>query len=80
MIRVRYRQGIVGETRRVVHVAWTTGTTVQALCGAELLLTEAEVINDGGMPCMQCTAKAALAAAEQERPAITLPSGAIFQA
>lgn len=78
MSRVRYRQGIAGETRRVVHVAWTTGTTVQALCGAELLLAEAEVINDGGMPCMQCTARTALAAAERERGVTGPPSAGIF--
>lgn len=49
MIRVRYRQGAAGETRRVVHMAWSTpGPAVRTLCGAELPVEDTEIINDGG--------------------------------
>ena len=78
MIRIRYRQGVVGETRRVVHAAWATGSTVHALCGAELTMDDAEIVSYGGMPCMQCTARAALAAAANDRVGIELPSAEIF--
>lgn len=69
MIRVRYRWGVVGEARRVVHVAWPwSGRVVRALCGAELLVAEIERVDVGGMPCMQCTARAAIAAEEGVDP------------
>lgn len=48
-------------------MAWSTpGPAVRTLCGAELPVEDTEIINDGGMPCMACTARAALAAAESD--------------
>lgn len=80
MIKVRYRHGFVGETRRVVHAAEAEGSTTQTMCGAELPIGEIEIVEHGGMPCMQCTARAALAAAERDSHLVTeLPSGAIFE-
>lgn len=79
MIRVRYRRGVgVGETRRVVHAAWsTTVPVVHTLCGAKLPVEQIELIDNlGGMPCMQCTARAALAAEQGSGRAIESSSGA----
>ena len=48
-------------------MAWSTpGPAVRTLCGAELPVEDTEIINDGGMPCTACTARAALAAAESD--------------
>lgn len=78
MIRVRYRRGVVGETRRVVHAAWSpAAAVVHTLCGAELPVEQIELIgNLGGMPCMQCTARAAVTAEQGSGRAIEPPSGA----
>lgn len=68
MIRVRYKQGVVGETRRVVHVAWQIPRedSILTLCGAQMSPSESEVFDDGGMPCMQCAARASLAAEQPQ--------------
>lgn len=72
MIRVRYRPGVVGETRRVVHAAWSPAApVVHTLCGAELPVEQIELLDNlGGMPCMQCTARAALAVEQGSGSAI----------
>lgn len=79
MIRVRYRPGVVGETRRVVHAAEPTGSTAQTLCGTELSVADVEIVEYGGMPCMPCTARAALAAAGRDQTDTELPSAATFE-
>lgn len=55
--RVRYRAGVVGERRRVVHVAMSLrGGDFLALCELRLAAGEVEEISDlRGMPCMVCT-------------------------
>lgn len=70
-MRVRYRAGVVGESQRVVHYATgeLPGEALQMLCGLRMRADQAELIEVGGMPCMQCTARAALAS-RRGRPQI----------
>jgi len=50
----------------VVHVAWPVAErVVRALGGVELPTAEIEIFNDGDMPRMQCTARAAMAAGDK---------------
>ncbi|GAB3285870.1 hypothetical protein GCM10027563_19220 [Parasphingorhabdus pacifica] len=70
-MRVRYRVGVVGESQRVVHYAVEElpGALLRMLCGVRMRLDQAERIDVGGMPCMQCTARAALAS-KRARPQV----------
>lgn len=63
MIRIRYQSGIgIGESKRVVHAAEVTSTGIfRTLCSREMHPEHVERIDVGGAPCMQCTARAALA-------------------
>lgn len=79
MIKVRYRGEVAGEPKRVVHTADAAGSTAQTLCGMELSVADIDVVELGGMPCMQCTAKAALAATQRDQLVTELPSAAIFE-
>lgn len=61
---VRYRPGVVGETRRVAHVVpmrpgeWH-GYTLTAWCGTALDVPELEFLTPGqGMPCVECIRRA----------------------
>jgi len=60
VVRVRYRAGLVGEARRVVHLAlWHEG--FRTLCGREIRCREAEILGvAAGMPCMACARVLAL--------------------
>lgn len=57
LVRVRYRAGVVGETRRVVHVAATQpGGVHRTLCTLVIRDEDAELLGEvTGMPCMACT-------------------------
>lgn len=61
---VRYRRGVVGETRRVCHVvpippADLVPDELGALCGVRLRRGEAEWLPSlAGMPCERCLATA----------------------
>jgi len=78
---VRYRRGVVGESKRTVHLVPITGSTldvtqvpgvIEALCGLVFSPGEAEALPEiSGMPCVDC-----MALAEPEVPAPeTLPVG-----
>lgn len=59
VLLVRYRQGVVGETTRTVHVVslppGDPADVVEALCGAVLTPGEIEAVAAGeGMPCILC--------------------------
>ncbi|WP_338600174.1 hypothetical protein [Saccharopolyspora sp. SCSIO 74807] len=56
-VRVRYRSGVVGEAKRVVHIAMSLpGGDFLGLCELRLAGADAELISDLlGMPCMACT-------------------------
>ena len=56
-VRVRLRAGVVGEAKRVVHIAMSLpGGGYVALCEVRLAGADAELISDLlGMPCMVCT-------------------------
>lgn len=61
---VRYRPGVVGETRRVAHVVpmrpgdWH-GYTLTAWCRTALDVPELEFLAPGqGMPCVECIRRA----------------------
>lgn len=63
---VRYRPGVVGETRRVAHVVpmrpgeWH-GYTLTAWCGTALDIPDLEFISvKEGMPCVECLRRAPL--------------------
>lgn len=75
MERFRYRPGVVGESRRVVHasVLWSSSAgVVRSLCGREFALGDVEVLEGiGGMPCMACTRTAA----RQSRPSGSVIEG-----
>lgn len=61
--RFRYVPGVVGESKRVVHQAvFTDGASVWSLCRNKFGIAEVEEVGRWGMPCMQCTARAAAAA------------------
>jgi hypothetical protein len=68
LIRVRYAPGVVGETKRVVHlvnlptfedaVQAQEDEEVSALCGETMRLREVDVINGmAGAPCFLCLQK-----------------------
>ncbi len=61
-VRVRFRAGVVGETKRVVHIAMSLpGGGYLGLCEVRLAGPDAELISDLlGMPCMVCTRVLAL--------------------
>ncbi|GAA3365504.1 hypothetical protein [Saccharopolyspora gregorii] len=62
VVRVRYAPGVVGETRRVVHVAIRRpdGACV-ALCDLVIAAAEAELLDEiAGMPCLVCVRELAL--------------------
>jgi hypothetical protein len=60
VVLVRYRQGVVGETSRTVHVvelspAAAQAVAVRARCGAVLIPEDLELVTLGeGMPCLGC--------------------------
>jgi hypothetical protein len=61
VLLVRLRFGVVGESRRVVHVvpapqnATTVPAVLTALCGEQIRPGTAEVLPElGGMPCGPC--------------------------
>lgn len=56
-VRVRYRAGVVGETKRFVHIAMAVaGGDYLGLCEVRLAGADSELISDLlGMPCMACT-------------------------
>lgn len=61
--RFRYVPGVVGESKRVVHQAvFTDGASVWSLCRQEFAVADVEQVGRCGMPCMACTAHAAVAA------------------
>lgn len=85
---VRFRKGIVGETRRVVHLVplprdyfggedlavTASVTALAALCGQLFRPGEAEQLNEPrGMPCGQCLTEAACAVPSERTPT-TIPS------
>ncbi|MBK0866502.1 hypothetical protein INP57_06790 [Saccharopolyspora sp. HNM0986] len=59
---MRYRSGVVGETKRVVHIAMPLPNgDFHALCDLRLPSADTELISDLlGMPCMACTRELAL--------------------
>ncbi|WP_243788636.1 hypothetical protein [Saccharopolyspora gloriosae] len=63
-VPVRYRAGVVGESRRVVHpaVLELEGAIYLARCGEPLPTSQVEVESQG-MPCMKCAALLSLGAA-----------------
>ena len=54
VVRVRYRAGVVGESRRVVHVGADHGEVVVTGCDLTIPADQVEHIGYGGMPCMSC--------------------------
>lgn len=54
VVRVRYRAGFVGESRRVVHVGADRGDAVVTGCELTIPADQIEHIEYGGMPCMSC--------------------------
>lgn len=68
--RFRYRQGVVGESKRVVHQAvFTDDASVWSLCRREFAVGEVEQVERCGMPCVACAGHAA-AAATNRAPAL----------
>lgn len=61
VIKIRYRSGVVGETQRVVHAATFADESVITACALSIPVAQVERIEVGGMPCMQCAARIALA-------------------
>jgi hypothetical protein len=68
LIRVRYAPGVVGETKRVVHLVNMPGFAdavqaqeteeVSALCGETMRIDQVDVINGmAGAPCFLCLQK-----------------------
>lgn len=72
LARVRYRAGVVGERRRVVHLAMVLSSgDYLGLCELRLPAVEAEEISDLlGMPCMVCTRVLAVRSWEPESVAV----------
>ncbi|SDP96425.1 hypothetical protein SAMN04487905_12029 [Actinopolyspora xinjiangensis] len=69
---VRYRRGVVGETRRAAHIVvmrpgdWH-GDTLSAWCGATIAITDLEFLTPGeGMPCIPCLRRAPLSNTPQQ--------------
>lgn len=61
ILLVRFRKGIVGESRRVVHVVPVPDATednLTAYCGQSFRPGEAEMVGERGMPCVTCLASA----------------------
>ncbi|GAA1244934.1 hypothetical protein GCM10009676_33510 [Prauserella halophila] len=64
-VMVRYRRGVVGESRRTVHLVVLPASLADvpdnlgAVCGARFGPGDAETVNSPqGMPCVQCLAMA----------------------
>lgn len=66
--RVRYRPGVVGETKRVVHIAMPLPDgDFYGLCDLRLAGADTELISDLlGMPCMACTRELAIRSQRSE--------------
>ncbi|WP_258343453.1 hypothetical protein [Saccharopolyspora gregorii] len=62
VVQVRYAPGVVGETRRVVHVAIRRPDgACAALCELVIEAAEAELLDGpAGMPCLVCVRALAL--------------------
>ena len=61
ILLVRYRRGLVGESKRVVHIVPVPATDITQLiayCGQSFEAGEAELVGERGMPCVTCLAKA----------------------
>jgi hypothetical protein len=62
ILLVRYRRGLVGESKRVVHIVpvpdSTDITRLTAYCGQLFNPGEAELVGEQGMPCVTCLATA----------------------
>lgn len=60
-VGVRYLPGMVGESRRQMHLAHAPGpppSTWEALCGVRIPAELAETFDGpSGMPCMNCLAR-----------------------
>lgn len=56
VVRVRFREGVVGESRRGVHVAeWVAGEVFRTWCGLGIREQDGEILGTlAGMPCMTC--------------------------
>lgn len=64
VLLVRLRAGVVGESRRSVHVVpfpvWERGDVLVAYCGLPIVPMLAEYLDEfRGMPCELCVARAA---------------------
>jgi hypothetical protein len=63
VLLVRFKRGIVGESRRTVHIVPTPSypeiTALKAHCGQEFRADQAELVGKGqGMPCEWCLSRA----------------------
>jgi hypothetical protein len=64
LLAVRFRRGVVGETRRTCHLVPTPDLDVvpealEALCGQTFPPGSCELLDAfAGMPCMSCVAEA----------------------
>ena len=76
---VRFRSGVVGESRRLVHIASVPGNTgrpfLTVYCGHEFSPGEAELVDGpGGLPCLACLMKAPVPGLDDGLPAVDRPS------
>lgn len=69
---IRYRPGLVGETRRVAHIVpmrpgeWH-GYNLTTWCGGAVAVPDLEVLTPGdGMPCVGCVRRAPLPSTPRE--------------
>lgn len=75
VLLLRYRRGLVGESRRLVHIATVPNDdvpleSVTAYCGHSFVPGEAELVGEGqGAPCFACLIKAPVPGLEDGLPA-----------
>lgn len=78
VLLVRYRPGMVGESRRLVHIASVPDTggplvSLTAYCGHQFSSGEAELVGEGqGAPCFACLLAAPVPGLD-ELPAVDRP-------
>lgn len=83
LLLVRFKSGVVGETKRVCHLVPTPEVdtapdVLTALCGTEIRPGEADLLpRIMGMPCESCMARAADRWAVRPARSVTAVSGAV---
>jgi hypothetical protein len=79
VLLLRYRQGLVGESRRLVHIASVPddGAPMESLtvyCGHSFAPGEAELVGGpGGVPCLACLMRAPVPGLDDGPPAADRP-------